>query len=161
MTRGLVEFAPIRLDSSPQTVGPEARDRQFPDAGVPRLQEDRTESASLRAVKPNRSEALRNELVVEVPVERRDSVFTTLRRPATWVLVTERRRTGVGRSGLEPPTSAVLGPERSTTDRDACDGPAGVIRPDCGRRGFGSVKSMATRVIEVGQSLTLRGRFTN
>ena len=34
----------------------------------------------------------------------------------------------VGRGGLEPPTSAVLGPERSTTESGAANETGGVIR---------------------------------
>ena len=58
---------------------------------------------------PGQRKALLRELVVEVLVESRDSIIPTFRLPATSVCVTQSM---VGRGGLEPPTSAVRGPER-------------------------------------------------
>jgi site-specific DNA recombinase len=58
---------------------------------------------------PGQRKALLKELIVEVRVESRDSIVPTFRLPASSVRVTESM---VGRGGLEPPTSAVIGAER-------------------------------------------------
>jgi hypothetical protein len=57
-------------------------------------------------VTPGQRKALLKELSVEVRVDSRDSIIPTFRVPATSVRVTESM---VGRGGLEPPTSTVMG----------------------------------------------------
>jgi hypothetical protein len=64
---------------------------------------------------PGQRKALLKELIVEVRVEGRDSIIPTFRLPATPVRVTE---TVVGRGGLEPPTSAVIGVERCASESE-------------------------------------------
>jgi site-specific DNA recombinase len=74
---------------------------------------------------PGQRKALLKELIVEVTVESRDSIIPTFRLPATPVRVTE---TMVGRGGLEPPTSAVIRPERCASGVEGPSVRRGVLR---------------------------------
>jgi hypothetical protein len=76
---------------------------------------------------PGQRKALLKELIVEVRVESRDSIIPTFRLPSTPVRVTE---TMVGRGGLEPPGSAVVGPERCASRVRGPSVRRGVIRPE-------------------------------
>ena len=62
---------------------------------------------------PGQRKALLKKLVVDVRVETRNSIIPTFRLPTRSIWVTESK---VGRGGLEPPTSVVLGLERSTKE---------------------------------------------
>jgi hypothetical protein len=86
----------------PREVGGSAEKRNVPNS-VEAVRE-----AMLNGT-PGQRKALLKELIVEVRVENRDSIIPTFRLPATSVRVTESM---VGRGGLEPPTSALRGPER-------------------------------------------------
>jgi site-specific DNA recombinase len=86
-----------------------ARAAEAPSAAAVSDAEEAVRDAMLHGT-PGQRKALLKELVVEVRVESRDSIIPTFRVPTTPVRVTEAV---VGRAGLEPATSALIGPGRS------------------------------------------------
>lgn len=106
---------------------------------------------------PGQRKALLKELIVEVRVESRDSIVPTFRLPTAPVRVTEAV---VGRGGLEPSTSAVIGPERCTNESGRRSVRPGVMWPGKSRtdaRPGGCVSECVTCASEMRSSQLMRG----
>jgi hypothetical protein len=95
-----------------------------PTAEVMRNVKETLRDAMLNGT-PGQRKALLKELVVEVRVESRESIIPTFRLPTAPVRVMEAV---VGCGGLEPPTSAVIGPQCCASEGEGPSATWGVMR---------------------------------